>query len=390
VDNTLTLGLGVIRSVATLVSFVFLLWTLSGPIVLFGWTIHGYLVWTALVYAIVGTWLTHRVGRRLTPLHFVQQKAEADLRFSLMRLSQNVEAVAFHRGEAEQERELTGRFGEVVHNWRMIMTVTLGLTLLTTGYAQVMLVFPLAIVAPAYFAGRMPLGGIFQTSNAFVQVQDALSWVVRSYADITGWLATVERLSGFRQVVAAARQALPGPSVLPNARDAFELAGVDLRCPDGRDLLRGIDLQIARGERVLIQGPSGAGKSTLLRAIAGIWPFGDGVIRCASGRQLFVPQRPSMPLGTLKRIVCYPLHEGDVSDAAVEAVLDDVGLGHLAGGLTTIDAWDRRLSGGEQQRVAIARALLIRPEWLFLDEPTSGLDLDTESRVYAQIGRAHV
>jgi putative ATP-binding cassette transporter len=382
VDNTLVLGLGLIRSAASLVSFVLLLWTLSGPIVVMGWTIHGYLVWIALAYAVVGTWLAHVVGRRLTPLHFLQQKAEADLRFSLMRLSQHAEAVAFHRGEVEQERELTDRFGAVAQNWRAIMNVTLRLTFLTTSYAQVTLVFPLAIVAPAYFAGRMPLGGIFQTSNAFAQVQDAFSWVVRNYADITGWLATVERLSGFRRAVAAARQETSGPMVTVDALNGFELSRVELNCPDGRTLLRNVDLLIPRGERLLVQGPSGAGKSTLLRAIAGIWPFGSGTITCAEGRQLFTPQRPYMPLGTLKRAVCYPLSDAEFSDQAVIAALDDAGLGHLAADLATTDAWEHRLSGGEQQRLTVARALLLRPEWLFLDEATSGLDLDAEARIY--------
>jgi putative ATP-binding cassette transporter len=383
VDNALVLGLGLLRSVASVFSFVFLLWSLSEPILLAGVTVHGYLVWIALLYAAFGTWVTHVVGRRLTALHYVQQKAEADFRFSLMRLLDHVEGVAFYSGEAEQERELTHRFVALVSNWLEIMTVTLRLTFLTSSYAQVVLVFPLVVVARDYFAGRMTLGGIFQTSNAFVQVQTALSWIVQSYADLTGWFAAVQRLAGFRRSVAEARVSSGGPTVISSEQDELELSALDLTLPDGRGLLHGIHLRIARGERLLIQGPSGAGKSTLLRAIAGIWPFGSGTIRRGAGCQMFLPQRPYMPLGTLKRAVCYPVSETGFSDPEVMAALHDAGLDHLANELANTDAWERRLSGGEQQRLTLARALLVRPDWLFLDEATSGLDAAAETRFYA-------
>lgn len=383
VDNALVLGLGLFRSVASVVSFVVLLWSLSEPVMVAGVTIHGYLVWIALFYSAFGTWVTHRVGRRLIPLHFVQQRTEADFRFSLMRLRENVEGVALHRGEAEQERELSDRFDGVVRNWHAIMAATLRLTFLTTSYGQVMLVFPLAIVAPAYFAGRMPLGGIFQTSNAFVQVQTALSWVVTAYADITGWLATVQRLSGFQRSIADARVANAGPTIAHHGeRKALELAGVSMACPDGRLLVQDINLVLQPGERLLITGPSGVGKSTLIRTIAGIWPFGSGDVRCPQGRYLFVPQRPYMPTGTLRRAVCYPRESGAFVDENVASALWDVDLGHLAGDLDTVDVWERRLSGGEQQRLMLARAILNQPDWLFLDESTSALDAIAEARFY--------
>ena len=382
-ESALTLGLGLVRSFASLLSFIFLLWTLSEPIKLFGVIIHGYLVWIALLYAVFGTWVTHLVGRRLIPLHFVQQKAEADFRFSLVRLRENAEGVAFHNGESEQKREFLQRFKLIVANWRAIMDVTLHLTFLTSSYAQVVLVFPLAVVAPAYFAGRMPLGGIFEISNAFAQVQNALSWVVQSYSDLTGWFATVQRLSGFQRCANDARGLNEGPRVTSDSSDEVKLAGVDLMLPNGRQLLCGIDLRIPRGERLLIRGPSGAGKSTLLRAIAGIWPFGSGTITHGTGRQLFVPQRPYMPLGTLKQAVCYPSNETDFSEWEVTAALKDAGLSHLVEDLTNADVWERRLSGGEQQRLTLARALLIRPEWLFLDEATSALDPTAEAHMYS-------
>lgn len=381
-ENSLVLGLGLVRSVASLVLFVMLLWQLSETVNVFGITIHGYLVWIAVLYALFGSLLAHLVGRQLTPLHFIQQKAEADFRFSLMRLLENSEAVAFHAGEREQAHELLQRFTAIVRNWLDIMTVTLRLTFFTTSYGQLMLVFPLAIVAPAYFAGRMALGGIFQTANAFVQVQTALSWFVQSYGDLTGWLATVERLSGFRQSVSEMRTAGEGFTVVQGS-DNFEITSLDLKLPDGRSLLRAEEFRIRRGDRLLIQGPSGSGKSTLLRAIAGIWPFGSGSITRPRGHHLFMPQRPYMPLGSLKRVVCYPLDADNFADAEVAAALYATGLGHLKTELSRTDNWERRLSGGEQQRLTLARALLNQPEWLFLDEATSGLDPSAESSFYS-------
>ena len=382
VENALALGLGVVRSVASLLCFILLLWQLSAPVTVFARTVPGYLVWVALLYATGGSWLAHLVGRRLTPLHYVQQRAEADFRFSLMRLLENAEGVAFHAGEPEQERELSRRFAAIVSNWFGIMTATLRLTFFTSSYAQWMLVFPLAAVAPAYFAGRMTLGGIFETSNAFAQVQTSLSWFVQSYADLTGWLATVERIAGFRQSVTQMRSDVRGITIVGGG-DHLQISTLDLMLPDGRSLLRGVELFIASGDRLLIQGPSGSGKSTLLRAIAGIWPFGSGTIRQPGARQLFMPQRPYMPLGSLKRVVCYPLDASEFSDVEVAATLQAAGLEHLGTELAATDTWERRLSPGEQQRLALARALLIQPDWLFMDEATAGLDASAESRFYS-------
>jgi vitamin B12/bleomycin/antimicrobial peptide transport system ATP-binding/permease protein len=341
------------------------------------------LFWVALLYAACGSGLAHWLGHGLIPLHFQQQKTEADFRFSLMRLNECAEGVAFHGGEAEQQRELTGRFGSLAANWRAIMVVTKRLTFLTVGYAQVALVFPLAVTAPAYFAGRIPLGGIFQASNAFVQVQGALSWMVDNYAVLTDWLATVNRLASFRRAMAEAGRVGASFDWLATDDGGVALAGVDLALPDGSKLLQDLRMRIAPGERVLIRGPSGSGKSTLFRALAGIWPFGRGSISVADAeRSLFLPQRPYMPLGTLKRATCFPGRESDFADDTVRAALRDVGLDHLVGELATVDHWERRLSGGEQQRLAASRALLLQPAWCFLDEATSALDRNAQVELY--------
>ena len=385
-ENTLTLGLGLMNSVVTLASFVVVLWGLSGPISVLGVEVPGYMVWVALLYAALGTGLAHLVGRRLIPLNFQRQRVEADFRFALVRLRENAEGVALYGGEADEKRGLLARFGALIENWWAIMVATKRLTFFTAGYGQVAVVFPFVVAAPSYFGGAIPLGGLTQTATAFGQVQGSLSWFVENYAALTEWRATVERLLGFDRAVAAARAAAArgdGVRAAPAAAPDLALEGVSLALPDGRALIEGAQARVAPGEAVLITGPSGSGKSTLFRAIAGIWPFGAGRVGIPEGaRALFLSQRPYLPLGTLRRAVCYPRDAAEFDDAAVRAALADAGLAHLLPRLDEEDAWAQRLSGGEQQRVALARALLLRPDWLFLDEATASLDPEAEARFY--------
>lgn len=389
VQDTLALGLGLMRSVVTLFSFILVLWSLSGPITVLGVTIPGYMVWVALVYAVLGTWLAHLIGRPLIALNFNQQKVEADFRYALVRFRENVEGIALHGGEADEKRGLTQRFRALMENWWGIMTATKRLTLFTVGYQQVASIFPIVVAAPAYFAGRIPLGGLIQTSSAFNQVQDSLSWFVENYARLTEWRATVERLTGFTRAVDAARAAEGGPVAAPGEAPGLALRDVTLALPDGRVLLAGAEATLAPGDSVVVTGASGAGKSTLFRAIAGIWPFGAGRVELpATGRALFLPQRPYIPLGSLKRAVCYPEDEAGFSDEAVAEALEAAELAHLTGRLHENEPWDRRLSGGEQQRLALARALLLKPDWLFLDEATASLDPGGEERLYARLKAA--
>ena len=386
VDDTLSLGLGLMNSVVTLASFVVVLWSLSGPLDVLGVEIPGYMVWVALVYALAGTWLAHLIGRPLIALNFTQQKVEADFRYALVRFRENVEGVALHGGEADEKRGLTARFRALMENWWSIMTATKRLTFFTAGYTQVAVVFPIVVAAPAYFAGRIPLGGLIQTSSAFGQVQGALSWFVDNYARLTEWRATVERLTGFTRAVALARGAGTGPVAAKGDAPGLALHGVTLALPDGRVLLERAEARVEPGEAVVVTGASGSGKSTLFRAIAGIWPFGEGRVELpATGRALFLPQRPYIPLGSLKRAVCYPEDEGAFPDAAVVGALEAAELPHLVARLHEAEPWDRRLSGGEQQRLALARALLLKPDWLFLDEATASLDPEAEQRLYARL-----
>ena len=386
VDDTLSLSLGLMNAVVTLASFIVVLWGLSGPLEVLGLSIPGYMVWVALIYSALGTWLAHLIGRPLIRLNFLQQRVEADFRYALVRLRDNVEGVALHGGEADENRGLQGRFTALMANWWGIMTATKRLTFFTAGFSQVASIFPIVVAAPAYFAGKIPLGGLIQTSSAFGQVQGAMSWFVDNYARLTEWRATVERLTGFTAAVAAARAATGGIHLAEDTEPALVMEDVTLRLPDGRVLVEDAALRLDKGEAVLISGASGSGKSTLFRALAGIWPFGQGRVSLPQGaRALFLPQRPYLPLGSLRRAVCYPLEAATVPDEAVRAALVAVGLPHLAERLDEEDSWDRRLSGGEQQRLAFARALLVKPDFLFLDEATASLDPAGEAALYALI-----
>ncbi len=387
VDDTLTLGLGLLRSIASLASFIVLLWSLSDSVELLGTSVPGQLVWIALTYAATGTLVTHLLGRRLIGLNFQKQKAEADFRFALIRFRENAESIAFHDGESNEHREFTRRFSTVIANWRAMMTVTKRVTFFATGYSQGALVFPLFIAAPAYFAGRMPLGGIFQVANAFVQVQGALSWIVANYAKLAEWRATVERLVGFSDALDRCTDTSPRAAAEAPAPGGHSLAAVSLRLPDGRMLVREASLRMSAGERVLLLGPSGSGKSTLLRAIAGLCPIAAGELGVPAGRRMFLPQRPYLPTGTLRRAICYPSPEEGFSDEQIREALEAVGLKHLLSWLDERDAWARRLSGGEMQRLALARALLAVPDHLLLDEATASLDAESEHNLYALLCR---
>lgn len=389
VTGALTLSIGGLRAVVTLVSFLAILWGLSGSVTLpigAGVTVPGYMVWAALLYAIAGTWITNLIGRPLVRLNFTQQRFEADFRFSLVRFRENTEGVALYGGEADEMRSFRDRFSSVVRNWWDIMRRQKRLTWFTAGYGQAAVIFPILVAAPRYFRGEIPLGALMQTSQAFGQVQDALSFIVTSYTDIAEWRAVVLRLLGFERALARVRAeaAVEGVHHGTGGADSLSLDRVNLTLPGGRPLMEDVSFDIRPGDTALISGPSGAGKSTLFRAIAGIWPFGRGDVRLPrDARVLFLPQKPYLPIGTLREVVSYPTPLTGVSDAALRQALEAVGLPELAERLDETTHWALALSPGEQQRIAFARALVQKPEWLFLDEATSALDEETEARLYA-------
>lgn len=389
VGTTLSLTLGLLNAAVTLGSFLFILWGLSGAITIpigDGIPVHGYLVWVALVYAVIGTWLVHLIGRPLVGLNFMQQRVEADFRFSLVRFRENTEAVALYAGEEDEKRGFMRRFLAVADNWWGIMRRQKKLTWFQSFYGQLAVIFPYVVVAPRYFSGAIALGGLMQTASAFGQVQGSLSWFIDAYARLADWKATVDRLIGFRAAMdAAARDAVSSPGVerVPQARADVEASAVALSLPTGRVLIDGVDFRLEPGVSTLVTGPSGSGKSTLFRAFAGIWPFGSGrVLWPADASVLFLPQRPYLPIGSLRQVLAYPSAPESFTDAAMRDAVSRCGLDQLRERLDETQHWAMMLSGGEQQRIGFVRAWLHRPDWLFLDEASSALDEASERRMY--------
>jgi vitamin B12/bleomycin/antimicrobial peptide transport system ATP-binding/permease protein len=391
VERTLDIGVGLLSSVVTLASFVVILWGLSAasPLTIFGreFTIPGYLVWGALIYAVFGTALTQWIGSPLVNLDFQQQRYEADFRFNLVRVRENSEQIALLQGESAERQRLSERFGRVVDNWYGIMQRTKRLTAFTASYSQAAVIFPYILVAPAYFADKIHLGGMMQTASAFSSVQKALSFFVSVYRSLAEWRAVVARLDGFEMAIGSAATLSKGADsihVVSSPGSAkIDLQQLLVRLPNGQPLVCADGISIFGNERTLVIGPSGSGKSTLFRAIAGVWPFGRGSIAIpANAKLMMLPQRPYFPVGSLKAAIVYPAEASAFDADRVGDFLIAVGLPQLASRLEEDAHWNRILSLGEQQRLGLVRALLHAPQYLFLDEATASLDEASEAKLY--------
>jgi len=387
--NTLGIALGLIGSLVTLVSFITILWNISGSATLpigDGLTIPGYMVWVAIGYAVVGSVLAHVVGRRLIGLNFEQQRREADFRFGLVRVRENAEGVALYGGEAPEQAQLFDRVERIRSNWWGIMDYTKRLTFFTSGYGQLAIIFPYLVTAPRYLSGEISLGVLTQTSGAFAQVEGTLSWFITNYDALAGWKATADRLLTFSDAVDRLHGQAESPTgveVIRNGAGGLHAEHLHLMLPNGRALLADANFDIQPGDRLLVRGPTGAGKSTLFRSIAGIWPFGQGRITLPKDAHvLFLPQRPYVPIGSLRAAAAYPSPESTFSDTEIVAALTSVGLQKFADRLDQNQNWSLQMSVGEQQRLALARALLQKPDWLLMDEATSAVDSASEEYLY--------
>lgn len=393
--QSLGLGLGVLSSIVTVATFVNILWALSGALSFslgsYALTIPGYMVWAAVLYALAGTLITHVFGRALIGTNYQHERVEADLRCYLVRLRDNAERIALYHGEASESRALMSRFQAIRLNWRDIMRIGKRLTFMTAGYSQLAFIFPFIVAAPRYLAGALTLGQLMQMAAAFNTLRAALSWFVDSYNALAAWKASVDRLLSFKESLdrhKSVTQAQPTLAAQARERAGFAVESLDIGLPNGTPLLRNVRFRLARGERVLIQGACGSGKTMLLRSLAGIWPHASGIVHWSRGTTaLFLPQKPYLPLGTLKDVVCYPELPDRWSDEALANALTVVGLEPFVESLSQNANWSLLMSPGQQQRLALARALLVEPEWLFLDEATSSLDEDAEAEIYALFGR---
>lgn len=392
--RTLSFMSGLLRSATTIVCFIFVLWNLSEVLSFSAagqeFHIYGYLVWTALAYSVLGTWITHKVGHRLVSLNYLQQKLEADFRFSMVRLRETAESVAFYNGAAKEEAFLSNRFMTLLRNTLFIIKKQKQLSWLTNSYAQIAIIFPFVVAVPRYLSQNISLGGLMQIANCFGKVQDAMSYFVDVYASLAEWQSCAERLLSFDKHIAAIEKETEeksGSLVREETHDRLRLADVTISVPAmdenkrTREIISSASCTIKSGEHVILKGPSGSGKSTLLRTLAGFWPYVKGHISMpAPSEMMFIPQKPYIPMGTSAEAASYPLETAD--EEILSPLLVECGLSHLMEKPDTEADWSHILSLGEQQKLAFVRVFLRKPKWVFLDEATSAMDEETEEKMY--------
>ena len=383
-DKSISLFRSFINNVAKFSAFVAVLWTLSGVQTFniggYSITIHGYLVWVALIYSIFSTIIAHLVGRKLKNLNIDRQHREADYRAALLRVRDHAEQIAFYNGGEAETGRLKQRYLRIRDNWRRLTNCEFRQETFWATYVRISIFIPILATLPMYLAKTMTFGDMMQTRTSFARVQDSFGWFTDSYRRLIEWAAVVERLSGFQTALEQVEQegistARPAPALTLNNRrqgGILVLQNLTVHTQTGSPLLTDINLEAHAPEWVLLEGRSGIGKSTLLRALAGLWPYYQGSF-ALDGSLLFLPQRPYLPADTLRHTVSYPRPTCQ-DDQIIQTTLEQVGLGRLKNNLDEPYEWHGILSGGEQQRLSLARALLHKPQILFLDEATNQLD----------------
>lgn len=389
-STALSIIRGMLKAVTTIICFIFILWELSDPLSFnflgTTWHVYGYLVWVALLYSILGTWVTHKLGRRLVGLNYEQQKREADFRFGMVRLRDTAESVAFYHGEKEEEKRLSKNFERIFRNMIRIIRKEKQLSWLTNSYGQIAIIFPFIVAAPRYLTKDISLGGLMQIANCFGKVQESMSYFVDVYTTLAEWRACADRLLAFsshmkdmEKNVETARRDLHWKE----GKDILALSHVNVLLPSGKELLHDVNVSIEKGDRVMLKGPSGAGKSTFLRVLAGFWPFAGGTVEEPRGSRMFIPQKPYIPIGTLREAASYPGAAPD--EETLRNLMQECGLSHFIPSLDKEADWGHILSLGEQQKLAFMRIFIRKPEWVFLDEATSAMDEDTENYMYKRL-----
>jgi putative ATP-binding cassette transporter len=380
VGSSLALSMGLLDSVVSLFSFSIILWSLSGSLVMFGWKIPRAMVFMVYLYVIISTVFAVWIGRPLIRLNFLNEQFSANFRYALIRLREYGESIAFYRGEAVERDNLFMRFGKVIQNMWAILFRSIKFQGFNLAVSQAAVVFPFIVQAPRLLSRQITLGDVMQTAQSFGQVENALSFFRTSYDDFAGYRAVVNRLSGFLDLMESAERL--GSVRTEHDAERIAVRSLTVRTPTNVALVQDLSLELPPTSSLLIRGQSGVGKTTLLRAIAGLWPYVDGtIVRPVEGQALFLPQKPYMPLGTLRSSLYYPRIRARTDDQAV-ATLRRCHLGHLVARLDEEDDWTRILSLGEQQRLAIGRALLNHPRVVFLDEASSAMDEGLEHAMY--------
>ncbi|MGX9142808.1 ABC transporter ATP-binding protein/permease [Mesorhizobium sp. 128a] len=392
-DLTTDLGVGLLQSFILLVSFVGVLWQLSSGFVFHinGWSlaIPGYMVWAAFLYAGIASWLSWLVGRPLIRLNSDRYTREAELRSSMVRVNENVDAIALYHGEADARRRLEIDLGTVLGAMRNIYKAQINLAWVTDTYGWITVVAPILVASPVYFSGDISFGGLMMAVGAFNQVHSSLRWFINNIGGIADWRATLMRVADFR-IALDETDVLHDKErrieVSDNANGSMTFERLEVASPEGCTKLAESHVEIHPGEHVMITGEPGAGKTLFFRAIAGLWPWGSGRIGLPAGEApIFVPRVPYFPAGTLREVLDHPNGLAPASDAEISAVLAEVGLERLSSSLDRSARWGRELGDDEQRSLAFARLALRKPKWVIIDEAMDAFDGPSLRRVLSML-----